>query len=275
MTPTEALAICEATVRRLDENRYYATLFASAENRPLLFALYGFNDELARAGEMARDPVAAEIRLEWWREALDGARAGHPPAHPVAIAIAEVIARDREQARELEALIDARAIDSTPAPFATLAAMASYARATSARLMQMAARLQTAESEPSAIFDGAGIAYGLVGMLRNLPFHAARGRVFLPSDLLAAESIVAADVFSGKHSDRLKNVVRQVEDCALAHFRRAKQNRIRRAVLPAILPAALVPAYLASLAGRANDRTDILRLRKQLILLRAAFFRRL
>src|SRR5579864_700464 len=129
MTPTEAFAACEATVRRVDENRYYATLFAPAEHRPLLFALYGFNDELARAGEVARDPVAAEIRLQWWREALDGARAGHPPAHPAAIAIAEIIARDAAQARDLEALIDARAVDSTPAPFATLAAMESYARA--------------------------------------------------------------------------------------------------------------------------------------------------
>lgn len=271
MTPAEAFAACEATVRRVDEDRYYATLFAPADNRPLLFALYGFNDELARAGEVVRDPVAAEIRLEWWREALEGARASRPPAHPVAIAIAEIIARDRAQAEDLEALIDARAVDCTPAPFATLAAMESHARETSARLMRMAARLLSDTGETTTALDEAGIAYGLVGMLRNVPFHAARGRVFLPSDLLAAESLIAADVISGRHSDRLKNVVRQVGDCALAHFRRAKQTRVRRAVLPAFLPAALVPAYLSRLL-RPNDDTNILRVRKQLILLRAALF---
>ena len=88
-----AFADCEATVRRVDADRYFSALFAPPEKRPLLFALYAFNHELARIGEMAREPMAAEIRLQWWRETVESARAGKPRNHNVALALAEVFLR--------------------------------------------------------------------------------------------------------------------------------------------------------------------------------------
>jgi 15-cis-phytoene synthase len=275
MTPAEAFAVCETTVRRADEDRYLASLFAPTENRPLLFALYCFNHELARASEVARDPLAAEIRLQWWRDALEAARGGQPRAHPVAVGLAEILRRDPAQTADLEALIHARAVESSPAPFATLAAMESHARATSARLMQAAARLLAGTGEAADIIDDAGIAYGLAGMLRSVRFHALRGRLFLPSDLLATEFLSTVDIVSGRNSARLKRVFDEVISCALDHFRRATQNALPRAVLPAVLPASLVPAYLSGLTKNADHlykRTGILRLRKQLILARAALF---
>src|SRR5215472_9165520 len=108
MTPAAALAACEATVRRADPDRYFAALFAPAAKRPILYALYAFNHELARAGEMARDSLAAEIRLQWWRDALEAARECRPPAHPVAVGLAEFLSDNPAQAADLEALVDAR-----------------------------------------------------------------------------------------------------------------------------------------------------------------------
>lgn len=59
-----AFAACEATVRRFDPDRYFSALFAPADKRPLLFALYAFNHELARVGEVVREPMMGEIRLQ-------------------------------------------------------------------------------------------------------------------------------------------------------------------------------------------------------------------
>lgn len=277
MTPAEAFAFCERTVRSVDADRHLTTLFAPAETRPLLFALYAFNHELARAGEMSRDVLAAEIRLQWWRDALGAAREGRPPAHPVAFGVAEMLSRDQAQAPELEALIDARAIEGSPAPFPTLAAMVSHARATSARLMRIAARMIVGTGALPEVIDEAGIAYGLAGMTRSFRFHALRGRIFLPADLLATESLSMADVMPGKDPAKLRRILGQVTRCALDHCRRARQVSVPSAVLPAVLTASLVPAYLAHVAQNPDPwrETDLSRLRKQLIVLRAALLRRL
>ena len=62
-------------MRKHDPDRYFSALFAPADRRPFLFALYAFNHELAHVGESVREPMIGEIRLQWWRETLDGARA--------------------------------------------------------------------------------------------------------------------------------------------------------------------------------------------------------
>ena len=64
-------------VRRHDPDRFLTALFAPAERREALFVLYAFNHELARAREVAREPMLAMVRLQWWREVVEGARRRH------------------------------------------------------------------------------------------------------------------------------------------------------------------------------------------------------
>ncbi len=78
---------CRREVRRLDHDRYLAALFAPAEARAALLALYAFNLELARVPELVTEPLLGEVRLSWWREARAEARAGTPGRHPVALAL--------------------------------------------------------------------------------------------------------------------------------------------------------------------------------------------
>ncbi len=49
---------CVALVREADHDRYLATLFAPAEHRDALYALYAFNVEIARVRDVARQPIA-------------------------------------------------------------------------------------------------------------------------------------------------------------------------------------------------------------------------
>src|SRR5450830_2187481 len=84
---------CAALVREADRDRFLATLFAPAEHRDALFALYAFNLEIIRVRELAREPMPGEIRLQWWREVLSGERDGEAVAHPVAAALRETLAR--------------------------------------------------------------------------------------------------------------------------------------------------------------------------------------
>ena len=45
-----------------------------------MFALYAFNLEIARVREVAREPLAGEIRLQWWSDVLGGEGRGERQA---------------------------------------------------------------------------------------------------------------------------------------------------------------------------------------------------
>src|SRR5437588_12606215 len=78
---------CESLVREADHDRYIASLFAPAEHRDALLALYAFSVEIARIRDAAREALPGEIRTQWWREALQGLRDGEAAAQPVAAAV--------------------------------------------------------------------------------------------------------------------------------------------------------------------------------------------
>src|SRR5580693_1054861 len=69
----DRLSPIAALVRRHDRDRFQTVLFAPAGRRETLFALYAFNYEIARVRESVREPMLGQIRLQWWREAIDAA----------------------------------------------------------------------------------------------------------------------------------------------------------------------------------------------------------
>src|ERR1700744_4854902 len=81
----EAIA---SLVRRNDPDRFLTALFAPPAHRDALLVLYAFNHELARAREVASDPTLALIRLQWWREVVEGVHKPREVATPLSGAIA-------------------------------------------------------------------------------------------------------------------------------------------------------------------------------------------
>src|SRR5271170_1831103 len=103
----DAFAYCAELVRAADRDRFLAALFAPAEHRQALHALYAFNIEVARVREAAREPMPGEIRLQWWREVVNGERADEARANPVASALLTTIELHHLPANGLTALIEA------------------------------------------------------------------------------------------------------------------------------------------------------------------------
>ncbi len=240
----EAFAACEETVRRHDPDRYFSALFAPAARRPLLFALYAFNHEIARVGESVREPMMAAIRLQWWREAAESARSGAPRAHAVVEALVPLFAEADVPPTMVEALVDSREADAGEESFADLAALEAYADASSGGVMRMAARVLGAGDRLDDLARAAGVAFALTGLLRAVPFHAARGKLYLPKDLLAGESLTPQEVFAGRGGARLRRVMDVVAARARLHLAAARSHGRPGAGLAAVLPAATVPAYL-------------------------------
>jgi phytoene synthase len=96
-------------VRRADRERFLAALFAPEPRRSGLLALLAFDHELARTRHVAREPMLARIRHEWWREAcVEAAGSGKPRAQPVVESLSETARRHGLTAADLIALVDAR-----------------------------------------------------------------------------------------------------------------------------------------------------------------------
>jgi phytoene synthase len=256
-----------ASVRAADPDRYFATLFAPATVRPYLYAFYAFNAEVARVAETVREPMLGAIRLEWWRETAEGAAKGTPRNHDVAKGLAVLLAERPVALADLEALIATRAFDSSAERFADFAALESYVDATSGAVMRLAAQILGGKPE---LTRAAGLAYGLAGLLRALPFHNGRHKLYLPLDLLAALHVTPEEFFHLEASDtRRIAAVRQTALKAKEHFLAAQAAPKPGPALAAILPAALVPVYLRKL------ERDVPIHRRQMALLSAAMKRRL
>ena len=273
MSAVEAFAWCAAEVRRVDYDRYLSALFAPKAARPHLFALYAVNHEIAKTAETVREPLAGAIRLQWWREAMDELYAGKPRRHEALLALVQTLQAHDLPRGLFEALIDAREHDFEETPFANMVALEAYADATSGNVMRLAARILGAGATLDAQERNAGIAYALTGLLRALPFRAARRNLVLPLNRLSTAGVSAEDVFAGRNSAGLNSVLQEIADAARIRLQAARMPKPGDA-LSAVLPAALCPLYLRTMTRSDFDPfrndTDIAQFRRQLAMLGAA-----
>lgn len=246
---------CEALVREGDPDRYFATLFAPAAFRPHLFALAAFSLTIARVRDAASNPTAGEIRLQWWRDALQGEARGDVKANPVAAALEDAIVARRLGRQPFIDLIDARVFDLYDDPMPRVNDLEGYCGETAASLIRLGSLVLADGAEPggAAAAGHAGVAYGVTGLLRALPWHARNGQVYLPADLLRQNGVTREDIVSGRGGPGLARTCAELRALARRHLAayEAARATIAPAARPAFLPAALVEVYL-SLMERAS-----------------------
>ncbi|QBK30643.1 phytoene/squalene synthase family protein [Roseitalea porphyridii] len=175
-------------LREADRERYLSVLFAPEGHRAALAALFLFNAETARLRDIVSEPLPGEIRLQWWREVIDGDRADEAGQHPLAAPLLETINRYDLPATALDNLLEARIFDLYDDPMPSRTDLEGYLGETASALIQMACQiLDGGAAPPTADAAGhAGVAYGIANLIRQMPVHRARGQVYLPADLLAA-----------------------------------------------------------------------------------------
>jgi len=192
VTGGDDLDACAAIVRRGDPDRFRALLAAPRAARSVLLPLYAFNMEVARAPWVTAEPMIAEIRLQWWRDALEEiAAGGEVRRHEVATPLSGVI--DGEAARILDRLVAARRWDCHRAPFTDAGELDAYIGDTASGLMWVAARALGARTAEPVV--AAGRAAGIAAFLLAVPALRARGRQPLPAgtppDMLARAGLDA------------------------------------------------------------------------------------
>jgi len=253
---SEGLSPAATLVRSHDRDRFQTALFAPAAHREALFALYAFNYEIARVRESVREGMLGQIRLQWWREAIDSAYSGGPVRrHEIVEAITMAI-RERNLSRTpFDTLIDARERDLDDEPPATLAALEGYAAGTSATLIHLALEVLGAATPASLeAAQHVGIAYALSGLIRAMPVHALAGRCsFIPATLAAEVGLDPRDYAASRATPALRQAVEVIAGAARGHLTAARE--LRHDVPAAALPA-LLPGRIADNALRRLERAE-------------------
>ena len=175
-----------ALARRVDPDRFLTALPAPLAKRDALFTLIAFNHELVRALEMpsmrsGSGPIAALIRLQWWREVVEGAR-NDWHAQPVAIQLRALLDDGAVRPDTLLGLVAAR--ESEAEGIQTLDEWRSAMRSGAGGVQQAIGQVLGIAPEHGNRLAAVGAAYGTGALRRHLPAILASGRYPLPEEML-------------------------------------------------------------------------------------------
>jgi phytoene synthase len=244
-----------ALVRRHDPDRFLTALFAPAERRDALLALYAFNHELARAREVASEPPLALIRLQWWREVVEGEQKRHEVASPLSAAIAAGALKPTE----LLPIIEARETE-VYGEFDSLADWRAWLLAGAGGLA-VAAGSALGAPAPEALRPF-GAAYGVAGILRSTGVLASHGTCLLPRDLLGQHGLSPEAFIDDPGSEPARAVMRDVLQTGRTFLADARAVKVPRVAVAAALPGVLARRDLArwpavAIPRRLGDRLAV------------------
>ncbi len=165
---------CAALVHRADPDRFIAAMAAPVEARAVLFPIYAMNVEVARAPWVTHEPMIAEMRLQWWRDALQEIAEGQPVRrHDVVTPLSRVLSP--HLAGVLDEYISVRRWDIYRDPFEDAAHFESYLNHSAGSLIVASA--QALGSADEQVLRDFGYGLGVANWLRAIPDLEARGRI--------------------------------------------------------------------------------------------------
>lgn len=249
-----ALSLAAAAARRADYDRYLVALFAPPPRREALFALIAFNAEIAKVRDTVSEALLGQIRLQWWREAVDEIFAGRSVRkHEIALALAAAVRSHGIERGLIDRLIDGRERDLDPAPFETDAELGVYVQATSSALAEaMAQALGAGDPASLAAARVAGEGWGRIGLIRALPFQARRKRNAIPRALAQSVGLTEGDYFELRDTPPLRQAVAGLLKSAVAVLDTVPPAPDRR-LRPVLLLARLARLYAQAIERRRYD----------------------
>ena len=250
---SEAYDACLATLRNTDFDRYLACLLMPEDKRGPVAALYAFNAELARVRDIIHQPLPGEIRLQWWRDLLEGNGEGDSLANPIAAGLVQAVEEHRLPRAVLVAMSEARIFDLYDDPMDDTAMFEGYAGETASTLIQLSAMiLDTEQARTASEASGhAGIAQLVAGCLMLLPTHTRRHQVYVPGDILSATGLNAATFLAGEDKARIKASLSAFIGFGRDHLRKARAAAVAE-ISPKLSPAFLTVSLAEMVFARAE-----------------------
>ena len=169
------------TAKAYAPDLYITALLTPRDRQPGMIALAAFFGDVERIVTTLREPAIAEIRLQWWRDALANGAKSPVTGHPGADALLLAVRTYNLPFAEFDALLDARALDLYADPLPDDQALHAYFNKTDGAAFRLMARcLGDRAAKQSPLIATTTVAYGLARLIARMPVFLARGRPPFP-----------------------------------------------------------------------------------------------
>lgn len=264
----DGASFCENKLATTEPSQYYSLLFVAGDRRAALVPAYAFWLEVREVVDECREAEIARVKLGWWHEEIHETAAGRP-RHPVSVALSPILKAHPRSVPTLLAVIEALGRHAEGASYATYAELRDYGVKTRGAVEQMAASI-TGAADATTMESAAdlGALVELAGLLRDTGLHARRARCYLPLEDLARFRIDPRDLYAGRTSDAMDELIK-FEARRLGAALREQTARVPTAARPSLaslLAAADISNALLEKIAAAGGR--VLRERPTLMPLR-------
>lgn len=241
----------EEKLRQADPAWHLVLIFTPEPRRSRLRVLLTLLQELRPYSQ--GDAQIAAIKLQWWRDELRAAFAGHA-THPVSQQLAPLVQAQELRLEPFLELIDGVEMDLHHTGCDSLHDLALYTyRTGGVPAMLMAQVCGHVKPETLQAAQNLGTGMRLVELLGDAGRHAAQGRIYLPGELLRQQGVSADDLSAPDSSSSLRAVFAQLAARADEHLQRGNtllSAEDRAAQLPLLLLAALARRQLNIMRAR-------------------------
>jgi presqualene diphosphate synthase len=262
-------AAIRARVAAAGTSFYWAMRLLPEARREAMFAVYAFCRDVDDIADSDDPPAAKRAELARWRRDIEAIYT-RPVGSGLLRVLAEVAATYKLRREDFLAVIDGMEMDAAAdirAP--SLAELDLYCDRVASAVGRLSVRIfGTDVPAADRVASALGRALQLTNILRDLAEDAARGRLYLPHELLSAQGITEREPQAVLRHARLGAVCEQLAEIAERHFadaRSAMRDCPRRAMRPAAVMGAVYHAILVRLRRRGwNDLTEDVTLPKPL-----------
>ncbi|MEO7726123.1 MAG: presqualene diphosphate synthase HpnD [Burkholderiales bacterium] len=265
MTPDE---YCQQQASQSGSSFYYSFLFLPLPRRRAITALYAFCREVDDVVDECTDIDVARTKLAWWRTEVAAIYTGQA-RHPVAQALAAVIAAFTLPQERLLEIIDGMEMDLTQHRYADFAALKLYCYRVAGVGGLLSAEIFGYTDPRTLVYaENLGIAFQLTNIIRDVGEDARRDRVYLPVDELARFNVPVADIMHARATPQFRELMEFQVARALGYYRdafAALPAGDRKAQRPGLVMAAIYRTLLDEIR---NDGMRVLTQRTSLTPLR-------
>ncbi len=221
------LSYLAAELRAADPDRYLLSLFAPADRRDDLWALYLFNYEISKTRDVVSDTTLGLIRLQWWRDEIGKIYTGGDGGkNPVLSTLAKAVKAYDLSQDDFNTLIYAHEFDLEDVAPANLEGLHHYADFTTTPLTSLTMKI-CGESADQDEIRRISVEYAVLRLIRSVPYMLSHRRCLLPQDALISLNLTPQKLFDFNHKSEIIQILQLIQPLTDS-YRKPKNVTLRK-----------------------------------------------
>jgi NADH dehydrogenase [ubiquinone] 1 alpha subcomplex assembly factor 6 len=189
-----------------------------------MMALRALNLETAAIKSHIQNSSTAQLRLAWWKQAIDKCYQGESSGHHVTDLLVPAIKEAKLTKGWFTRFLEGRARDLNTAQPRALSDLERYTEDVHSSLVylgleSMGIRDLNADHAASHI----GKAMGLVTLIKALPYHSKAREVYIPTELTAKHNITSEMLFRAEFTPEIGEAIYEIASLAHGHIEMARE----------------------------------------------------